>query len=255
MRKGVNGPRCAVAIWILIFGSQLLGGPSTQPTTEPALTRGKFSKTITKTVSLEYLVHLPKGYGKEEKSPLLIALHGSGECGHDLKEVAFLPKMIVNGQKDCPFVVVAPQLASDHDWWSPEALDGLLDELLAKYEVDPDRVYLTGMSLGAYGVWDWACHSPERFAAIAPISGQPNPDWFQQLEHVPVWAFHGALDKEVWPHEDEKMIKLLKEMGADAKLTMYVGVAHNAWSRAYREPGLWEWMVKQKRWRGGSVKR
>jgi predicted peptidase len=235
------------AVLVLVIALQLSAGPATQPTTEANLGRGSFSKTITKTVALEYLVTLPKAYGRGEKSPLLIALHGSGECGHDLKEVAFLPKMIVDGQKESPFVVVAPQLGSDHDWWSAETLNALLDDLLVKYDVDPDRVYLTGLSLGGYGVWDWACHSPQRFAAIVPIAGQPNPDWFQRLERLPVWAFHGALDKEVWPHEDEKMIKLLKEMGADAKLTMYAGVGHNAWSRAYREPGLWEWMLRQRR--------
>src|SRR5439155_1465792 len=83
--------------------------------------------------------------------------------------------------------------------------DALLDHMLATYDVDPDRVYLTGLSLGAYGVWDWSVHRPHAFAAIAPIAGEGNDDWAGELKDVPVWAFHGGKDQAVSLAEEQRM--------------------------------------------------
>jgi predicted peptidase len=220
-----------------------------QPATQPALQSGAFEKTITKTLKMEYVAWFPKDFGNpKQRLPLLICLHGSGECGYDLTK---LRNAGVNAAlaefPDLPFIAITPQLSSELDGWSSESLDALLDNLLEKYPIDADRVYLTGYSWGAYGVWDWACHSPQRFAAIAPISGEPNTDLVDRLVHVPVWAFHGAKDKEVWPHEDQKMVELLTRRGGDAKLTMYQDVGHNAWTRTYRDPELYAWLLKHRR--------
>jgi predicted peptidase len=155
--------------------------------------------------------------------------------------------MVLKACPDAPFVIVAPQLHSELEGWTSEQLDLLLDDVLAKYSVDPDRVYVAGASWGAYGVWDWGCHSPQRLAAIVPISGEPNTDLVDQMKTLPVWAFHGALDKAVWPHEDQAMIAALQKLGDEAKLTMYPDLAHNAWSRALADPEVYRWMLSHRR--------
>src|SRR5437016_6063381 len=82
--------------------------------------------------------------------------------------------------------------------------------------VKEERIYLTGVSMGAYGVWTWACHDPQRFAAIAPLAGEGNDDLAPRLKHVPVWAFHGAQDPAVAVTEEERMVKAVQRTGGDA---------------------------------------
>jgi predicted peptidase len=156
---------------------------------------------------------------------------------------------VIDSMRDWPFVLVSPQSPSELDWWDVDSLDAVLDDVLAKYEVDADRVYLTGLSMGGYAVWDWALHRPERFAAIVPISGEPNTDLADIIAkaRLPVWAFHGSKDKEVWPHEDQKMVNLIQKAGGDARLTLYEDAGLDAWTRTYANPELYRWMLSHRR--------
>jgi predicted peptidase len=232
-------------------------GATQLPRTAPT-TRASYHTNITKTIGYDYLILRPRNEdaaaaaaaanASRRKFPLILYLHGSGDCGKGLDHLAnrALPK-IARDRADFPFVLVAPQMANYDDWWSVESLDALLDHILATEAIDPDRVYLTGISLGGYGVWDWACHRPQAFAAIAPIAGEGNDDWADQLRDVPVWAFHGAKDKAVNPAEEERMVNAVIKAGGDAKLTIYPDLGHNAWDRAYSDPALFQWFRSHRR--------
>jgi len=228
----------------------------TQVSRAAPTTRGSYHTTITKTIGYEYLILRPRddeaARGSAAKFPLIIYLHGSGECGKGLDQLANrgLPRISRDRGADFPFVLVAPQMANYDGWWSVESLDALLDHILATEAIDPDRVYLTGISLGAYGVWDWACHRPQAFAAIAPIAGEGNDDWADQIRDVPVWAFHGAKDKSVNPAEEERMVNAVIKAGGDAKLTIYPDLGHDAWDRAYSDPALFQWFLSHRRKKG-----
>ena len=215
------------------------------PATQPA----HFAKTITKTLEYDYLVYLPKTYSPTEKSPLIVFLHGSGECGHNLSKVAHTP-VLAYAEKtpDFPFVVVVPQAHSEKEWWPTESLNAFLDHVLSTYNVDPDRVYLTGLSMGAYGVWDWACQSPDRFAAIVPFAGEGNDDLAGELKHVPVWAWHGADDKAVSPAEEVRMVNAVNRKGGSAKLTMLPNTGHGGWNKAFANPDLYSWLLQHRRY-------
>ena len=142
-------------------------------------------------------------------------------------------------------MIVAP-LSSD--WaWNVEALDALLDEVLKRYRVDLDRVYVTGNSMGGNGTWALAAKCPERFAAIAPICGVGDPSSTGRLKGVPTWAFHGADDRVVPPEKSERMILALKKAGGDARLTVYPGVGHDAWTPTYADPRFFEWLLQHSR--------
>jgi dienelactone hydrolase len=199
------------------------------------------------TSGLDYLVYLPDGYYRSfARWPVILTLHGRGEAGLDIGLVRRqgLP-LRIEKKGGLPFVIVAP-LSSD--WaWNVEALDALLDEVLKRYRVDLDRVYVTGNSMGGNGTWALAAKCPERFAAIVPICGVGDASSTGRLKNVPTWAFHGADDRVVPPEKSERMIAALKKAGGDAKLTVYPGVGHDAWTATYANPRFYEWLLQHNR--------
>lgn len=208
-----------------------------------------FSATITREVSLPYLLYLPPEYEQQGDWPLVMFLHGMGERGSDLSAVTIhgMAKLIAAGQ-DFPFVVVSPQCPLGSYWTEQlEALEALLDHVTDTLKIDQRRVYLTGLSMGGYGTWYLASRCPQRFAAIAPICGGGLPWAAERLAQVPVWAFHGSKDDIVHPQESRRMVQAVKEAGGSARLTMYKDVGHNSWAQAYDNPKLYQWMLRHSR--------
>ena len=198
-------------------------------------------------VRLGYLLYLPRDYDKEKSWPLMLFLHGAGERGDDLELVKKHgpPKLIAAG-KDFPFIVVSPQCPKGR-WWEPMELVALLDEISGKYKVDPDRIYVTGLSMGGFGSWRLAAYAPERLAAIAPICGGGETYWTKEFAHLPVWAFHGAKDTGVPLERSQAMVDALKKSGGEPRFTIYPDAGHDSWSAAYDDPELYKWLLAQKR--------
>jgi predicted peptidase len=198
-------------------------------------------------VEMDYLLYLPKNYEETKSWPLMLFLHGSGERGSDLELVKKHgpPKLIGEGQS-FPFIVVSPQCPED-ERWQPIELIALLDDLEKKYKVDPDRVYVTGLSMGGFGTWALAAHAPERFAAIVPICGGGETHWARNYGKLPVWAFHGAKDTGVPLRRSEEMIEAIKQRDGNVKLTVYPEAGHDSWTETYDNPQLYQWLLEQKR--------
>jgi len=210
-----------------------------------------FDTQITKTVHLSYLLYLPKNYGANpaEKWPFILFLHGRGESGNDLELVKkHGVAKIVEKRDDFPFVVVSPQCPNE-DWWPDiaDSLDALLDDVLPRYSIDLQRVYLTGLSMGGYGTWRLAALRPDRFAAIAPICGGGDTHWALRLKDIPVWVFHGADDEVVPLSESERMVRALKAAGGNVRFTVYPGVQHDSWTQTYENPELFDWLLQQRK--------
>ncbi len=204
----------------------------------------KMKATVTST--LHYLSFLPKSYSaKGAGVPLILFLHGSGERGTDLEKVkAWGPPAIAEKDRDFPFLVVAPQLP-DGESWHALALKGLLDQVLAKYNVDRRRVYLTGLSLGGYGAWDLASRYPDYFAAVAPICGGGVARLVGNMRAVPTWVFHGKLDDAVPEAESARMVAALQAAGGDVRYTVLPEGGHvDAWVHAYDKAGLFDWFMQ-----------
>lgn len=207
-----------------------------------------FETMIPRPMSGNYLMFLPEEYYNSQKRwPLILFLHGSGQRGDNLHAVKKhgLPK-IVEAKRDFPFVVISPQCPNGKEW-SSEYLNELLDDIISRYRVDPDRVYLTGLSMGGYGVWDMATRFPEKFAAIAPVCGGGKPSLAQRLRNIPAWVFHGARDREVPIAESQAMVEAMKNCGGNVKFTIYPNTGHNCWTETYENPGLYAWFLQQKR--------
>jgi len=209
-----------------------------------------FERTITKAISCQYLFFLPEDYGKnKQKWPLILFLHGVGERGDNLNNVKkHGPPKMVEKQKDFPFVVVSPQCPED-GWWpeKTEVLINLLDDIVSRYDVDTERIYLTGLSMGGYGTWSLASAYPERFAAVAPICGGGSLYMAIKLKDVPVWAFHGAKDNIVPLEESEKIVGAIKKFSGNAKLTVYPDAGHDCWTQTYNNKELYDWFLKYRK--------
>lgn len=200
-------------------------------------------------VLLRYSLALPQGYDGVLRWPLILFLHGAGERGNDLSLVKTqaLPKWLDRGQ-DIPFIVAAPQCASNLTW--DNYLFVLVDFvklLVGQLPVKVDQVYLTGISMGGYGTWSLGRLYP--FAAIAPICG--GMPWLADnvdvLKDTPVWAFHGAQDSVVPVTETRRAVEALRAVGGDVKYTEYPDLDHDCWTVTYDNPTLYEWFLQHKR--------
>jgi predicted peptidase len=210
---------------------------------------------LSKTVRLNYLLHLPKQIlDPGGLWPTILFLHGHGESGDDpsvLLRVG-LPRY-VEEQGDFPFIVISPQCPWD-TWW-PELADSLaqlLDICSATYPIDPKKLYLTGISMGGYGTWYLAALWPERFAAVAPICG--GGYWFhgfpkrvEALKETPVWAFHGARDEAVSVEASTALVNTLRACGGKVDFTVYPDAGHDSWTETYNNPDLYRWFLSHSR--------
>jgi dienelactone hydrolase len=218
-----------------------------------------------------YLEYLPDGYhSNSDKYPVVISLHGIKEKGtsstdakrimKDLPRVAYvgLPKYVKQGKK-YPFILISPQLKSNHGAWPPSYIIEVLSHVKKTLRVDDKRIYLTGLSLGGLGVWKTAGAYPEVFAAIAPICPGGNAmDRASAMaaENVAAWGFHGSDDRVVPYTVTTKMIEAMnsspKKPNPPAKFTLFPGMGHIIWDKAYHETHVLNWMLGFRNGTNGS---
>ena len=204
-------------------------------------------------IDLKYLFYLPKDYYNAKKIawPLILFLHGMGERGNDLELVKIhgIPK-IVKTQKDFPFIAVSPQCPTEYVWRDKkmlQAVESLILKIIKNYRIDKTRVYVTGLSMGGYGTWALAARRPDLFAAAVPICGGGDPATVNVLKNLPIWVFHGGLDKVVLPEESEKMVRALEKAGGKVHYTLYPEAYHDSWTETYDNPALYDWMLKNRK--------
>lgn len=211
----------------------------------------RLRQEITRVVTLNYLLFLPSKYPADGKQqwPLMLFLHGAGERGNDLDRVKkHGPPKLVARRKAFPFVVASPQCRPD-ERWRPEDLTVLLDDLVKRYRIDEDRIYVTGLSMGGYGTWALAGASPERFAAIAPICGGGQRADARAIAQakLPTWVFHGAKDQTVPLEESQRLVDIMKRYDGDPQFTIYPKARHDSWTATYANPKLYEWLLSHRR--------
>jgi predicted peptidase len=210
--------------------------------------------------SMPYVLFVPSQYDGKTALPLVLWLHGGGVRGDDPKQIlAFgdqngpLFFARADNQRSHPAFVLAPQCPRDRYWSDPEgetremkiALQ-ILDDVRRRYRVDARRLYVAGISMGGYGVWDVIVRHPELFAAALPMCGGGDPTRAGGIR-TPVWAFHGREDELVSVQESRRMIEAMRAAGLRPRYSEYPGVEHNVWHRAFQEPDLLDWLFKQRR--------
>ena len=228
--------------------SGLTQAQKSEPTPTPRQTEESFLPKD-KSQGYRYLLYNPSSEAKKKKRewPLLIFLHGRGERGNNLNLVKkHGPPKIVE-TKDLPFIIASPQCPRTDLWWKPHVVAGLVDELLLKYPVDPDKVYLSGLSQGGFGTWATAAQHPKKFAAVAPVCGGGKTEWAKKFGPLPIWNFHGDADKVVPVGLSRIMVEAVEKAGGQIKYTEYPGVRHDSWTQTYRNPKLYDWLLSHSR--------
>lgn len=228
-------------------------------------------KPASRDITIRYLLLVPQDYKPDGKKwPLMLFLHGLGECSSDDLNLVKIhgPAKIVEERPAFPFVLVTPQCPPPpgvdpknlssikpadvipivREAWKADELIQLVDHVVAKLNVDPERVYVTGLSMGGYGTWRLAAAYPDRFAAAVPICGGGDPARMAHgLVQVPIWAFHGDNDPIVPVSESQQMIFPLRQAGSEVRFTVYPDVAHNSWEQTYNNPEVYDWLLTHRK--------
>lgn len=214
---------------------------------------------------LPYRIHIPANNDSNMKLPLVLFFHGAGQRGVDNKSqlslgVPDILKFTIHRQQ--PAIIVAPQVPLQQQWvdkpWTsdehsmPEQASvsmqltiDLLQQLTASLPIDMNRLYVTGLSMGGFGVWDILQRHPDLFAAAVPVCGGGDVKYASRIKHIPVWAFHGDSDQVVKPQLSRNMINALKTAGGNPKYTEYKEQGHDSWVSAYQDEQMLDWLFAQ----------
>ena len=219
-------------------------------------------------VAYKFQVYLPEDYRRDDGKlwPVILFLHGRGERGSEgmWQTQIGLPQEVRDHPERWPFVIVMPQCPIPTHWTDPAMVAmamAALDRETEEFHGDPDRTYLTGLSLGGYGAWELARLYPHRWAAVVIAAGgifwSYAPDRWQQAStltteyaqavgRTPIWLFHGSDDAVVPPRQSELMFDAVKAVGGHIRLWIYQGLTHDCWTRAYNEPELPRWLLSHR---------
>lgn len=204
-------------------------------------------------VILPYLFSQPAlADGVQQAAPLILFLHGAGERGTLESVRQYGVPRAAAARRDFPFFTLSP-LCPRHTYWEDldSVLFALLDDILARYPVDPRRVYLTGLSMGGHGTWVLGLQQPARFAALAPVC-PPFPNLpgvmahLEGLKDMPVWVFHGAKDDVVPPEHSRRMVAALRKLNPQVRYTLYPNARHDCWKQVYAGRKLYDWFLEQR---------
>ena len=206
--------------------------------------------------NLNVITAFPDGYEASKKYPVILFLHGSGSRSDDVSKLSGNPFFKITAEhKDFPFILVAPQALVNTTWYDfIPTLKRLVAEIYKRDDVDAERVYAMGASMGGYGTWQLAMSIPEAFAAIVPICGGGMAWNTGRLANVDVWAFHGAKDGCVLCAESERMVAETNRRGGTAKLTVYPENGHDAWTDTYSNYEVFEWLLDHKNQNAAALK-
>ncbi len=215
---------------------------------------------------LPYRLLEPWNFEPDKDYPLVIFLHGSSARGSDNRRhlngssgpgISLWTSNDV--QRDYPSFVLAPQSRTawvrswdlverpPHRKEPLELVLELIESIKQKHNIDPRRIYITGASMGGFGVWSAITRHPTYFAGGVAVCGGGSPRLVTP-NPTPVWAFHGAKDRVVSPRRSREMIAALRRVGGEPKYTEYKDVRHDSWKRAFSEPELVAWMFAQRLW-------
>ncbi len=205
---------------------------------------------------LLYRLFIPTNYTAAQRFPLVLFMHGAGERGNDNRnqlvgqtgELVFASE---TNQLKYPSFMVAPQCPSDASWTDTNIrlrVLGLMTALQAEFSIDADRLYVTGLSLGGFGTWDYIGRYPGMYAAAIPMSGADTtgPANSSRVK-IPIWNFHAANDDTVNVSGSRTIIDSLRRSGGNPIYTEYAAGGHVIWTPAYHTPILMDWVYSQRR--------
>ncbi|MEZ2335663.1 dienelactone hydrolase family protein [Mucilaginibacter sp. RCC_168] len=209
--------------------------------------------------TLFYHLLKPLNFDPAKKYPLVVSLPYGGQPATDKirqMEGAVAAEVLSTdiNRANYPAFLFIPNCPPGSGWGgipNYPSVDSLVYEAISSLDKEPGidvkRRYVTGLSRGGYGAWHFICTRPDMFAAAIPVAGGEDPKLASRIVNIPVWAFHGANDKNVPVSGSRDMINAIKKAGGNPKYTEFPNDGHNIWDRVNNTPGLWDWLFAQKR--------
>jgi predicted peptidase len=206
----------------------------------------------------DFQVFVPAKLAGQQNLPVIVFLHGIGQRGTNgvAPTEGSAGALVRHYLEQVPAIILLPQCQLGSYWSDPlmsRMVIEALQETIGEFKADAARVYLTGVSMGGYGVWHLAAEHPQKFAALVAICGGSslkNGDRFspiaQKIGKTPAWVFHGANDRVVPVSESREMVKALQANRAPVRYSEYEGVGHNVWMKVLGEKELMPWLLSQK---------
>jgi predicted peptidase len=222
--------------------------PPSQPKSDLNFSDSAYYQSA-KSGGMPYRVMTPSSYDSAKKYPLVIFLHGIDERGTDnekqLKWGASLFKS-ENVRNEFPSFVIFPQCPDGYYWAADQpmhALKTLIDSFAAKNNVDKNRIYIVGLSMGAYGTYEMVARNAGLFAAAVAISGDGDINRVKNMAKSDWRIFGGKKDYIVTADKSEKMAHALENSGANVSLKIYPNANHmGSWVNAFAEPDFCSWL-------------
>ncbi len=270
-----------VALFLFIICASI--GDAQTPSSTPQRETGFLRRSVTlRLTTIDYRVYIPAGYDPAKKYPVILYLHGRGARGNDNEKQiggAHLGSVIQlfemkHQERYRSFIAVFPQTQSP--WFGEPAEQAIkaLDQTVAEFNGDAQRIYLMGASIGGYGSWYLAAKYPKKFAAVVPVSGgvvtssvlplaalkslvpaemlalysaqDPYVAFAKAVGKTPIWIFHGGQDDTVDVNESRKMEAALNAAGGTVKYTEYAEEKHFIADRVFTDAEFWKWLMAQK---------
>ena len=252
-------------------------------------------------LTLPYRLFVPTDYDSTRSYPIVLTLHGSGERGTNNSRHIEFHRIATSwadsvNQVNYPTFVVSPQAPRPGTWAAASCFGcvdttplsaelsvvmDLLDSLEVEFSLDPNRFYVTGLSMGGFGTWDLIARFPERFAAAIPMSGGGDASKAADMSGVAIWNFHGRVDGLVPAVLSQELMEAFEDIGrpvvytdcdldacgtidpadfqlamdshADLLYTEYLNGAHVIWEESYDDPRLFPWVFAQYKQQPGAI--
>ena len=192
---------------------------------------------------MRYAISLPDGYNPREPRPLVLALHPGGQRV-EYYGAAFVEQIVGPALNDLDAIIVAPDCPTDA-WTDPvaeRAVLALVRAVMREFNIDDERVLVTGFSLGGRGTWHLAARQPRLFTAAIPIAGSTGDVPTERLAQIPTYVIHGREDEVVSFESTRRVAEELEELERAVEFKALDGVSHfqmNAYIEPLREAGRW----------------
>ena len=215
---------------------------------------------VTEKDTLNYRILKPLNYDSTKQYPVHLFLHGAGERGNDnVSQLVHGSKLFLKKESREKYNswVIFPQ-APKHDWWgykdsyklnynvkeskAMSLVVKLMDNFSKRKDVNQNKIYVSGLSMGGMGTFVILNLRPNMFAAATPICGDGDPSSVKNYaKKIPIWIFHGSDDTVVSPKKSLKMANAIIDAGGSPKITFYENVGHNSWNNAFAEKDFLKW--------------
>lgn len=180
---------------------------------------------------------------EEEPKPVVVFLHGASLCGNDLNRVKRYGTIdAIEKGHNIDAYVIAPQ--NPGGAWKPEKVMKIIDAVGENHNIDYDRIYVIGMSLGGYGAIDMAATYPDEIAAAMAFCGGGSVRDLSGLKDVPLWIIHGTGDRAVSVSQSDRVVEAVKATGETTRLNYdrIPGMNHSAPARFFYLRESYDWL-------------